>query len=127
MTQVKITIEIDNTDPHLGDRLQAIMQGIFDASGSNAEKNDSADKYITAKALGITTTKLRDLRLSGEIHEGIHYSRISPQTIRYNLPLFKDWWVNRNDPVAHQRAVNNYLRSLPSNQKSKSGRKLVDD
>jgi hypothetical protein len=38
MTQVKITIEIDNTDPHLGDRLQAIMQGIFDASGSNAEK-----------------------------------------------------------------------------------------
>ena len=65
MTQVKITIEIDNTDPHLGDRLQAIMQGIFDASGSNAEKNDSADKYITAKALGITTTKLRDLRLSG--------------------------------------------------------------
>jgi hypothetical protein len=119
---VKITIEVDGADPHLGDRLQAILQGIFEASGGDQDKSDSADKHIAAKALGITVTKLRDLRLSGALHEGIHYSRISPQTIRYNLPMLKDWWVNRNDPAAHQRAINHHLRSLPSNQKSKSGR-----
>jgi hypothetical protein len=49
-------------------------------------------------------------------HLGIHY--VQPvQKILYNRELIEDWMVNRHDLPAHQRAIDAYLASLPSNQK----------
>ncbi len=36
--------------------------------------------------------------------------------------LFEDWLANQGDPVAQQRAIENYLAGLPSNQPRCVGR-----
>ncbi|GFE70049.1 hypothetical protein [Chroococcus sp. FPU101] len=44
----------------------------------------------------------------------------------FNLQLIQDWLVNKSDPTAHQRAIDNYLANLPSNQ-NKTNRKQTSD
>lgn len=51
-------------------------------------------------------------------YKGIHF--VQPiQKILYNKALILDWMVNRDDAIAHLRAIENYQASLPSNQKRK--------
>lgn len=47
--------------------------------------------------------------------EGVHYS-MAGGSPTYNLELIRDWWANFHDPTAHQRAIDNYVASLPCNQ-----------
>lgn len=54
------------------------------------------------------------LRKSGEWVDGIHYVKMSPKSILYNLELCRDYLVNFNSPSAHQRAIEVFLESLPS-------------
>jgi uncharacterized protein YbgA (DUF1722 family) len=52
--------------------------------------------------------------------EGIHWVRRSERAILYNVTLLEDWIVNhKTNPEAHQRAIDAYLRSLPSNHSNK--------
>ncbi|MGA7934970.1 MAG: hypothetical protein WCA35_15595 [Kovacikia sp.] len=68
---------------------------------------------------------LRKKRYQGILLEGVHYIRIGEHKgILYNRPLIIDWMINRRFPNVHQRAIDNFLASLPSNQpRRKSGRK----
>jgi hypothetical protein len=50
---------------------------------------------------------------------GIHYQYLNSRTIRYNLRLIQDWLANFDDPQSHQRGIEVYLASLPSNQTKK--------
>ena len=51
---------------------------------------------------------------------GVHYFRRGrgpTAPILYNRELILDWLVNQGAPEAHQRAIENFRRSLPSSQK----------
>jgi hypothetical protein len=78
------------------------------------------EKLVEATGLSVSTFKR--YRLTGIWIEGIHWYRINSRLVLYNLPLISDWVANRMSPRAHERAVENYLRSLPSNQPKKRGR-----
>jgi hypothetical protein len=61
-------------------------------------------------------TKVQHLVRSGRWREGLHYVTDEVGDRLYNLTLISDWVANLNDPIAHQRACELYLASLPSNQ-----------
>ena len=63
---------------------------------------------------GISADYLKKLRVSGQLHQGIHYVNIpgSPK-ILWNIDLVRDFLVNGDSP-SHTRAIESYIRSLPS-------------
>jgi hypothetical protein len=73
---------------------------------------------------GFSCETLKKWRLSGKLIQGIHWIKIgdSDRVVRYNSVLLIDFLQNQNDPVAHQRAIDQYLAGLPSNQPLKRGR-----
>jgi hypothetical protein len=75
------------------------------------------DTQTTSKSTGISRSVLKRLRLSGVLQEGVHWVRVGSRAIKFNKFLLIDWLVNERDPAAHQRAIDNFLASLPSNQK----------
>ncbi len=52
----------------------------------------------------------------GHLKEGIHFVRFNGGSRRYNVALMEDLMVNWSDFSTHQKAIDNYLNSLPSNQ-----------
>jgi nitric oxide reductase activation protein len=75
------------------------------------------DKHEACRLLRVTERSLaryRDLYW----YQGIHY--VKPvQKILYNKTLLVDWMINRHDWMAHQRAIEIFQASLPSNQPKK--------
>ena len=76
------------------------------------------DKHTTAEALSISPSTLKKYRLNAkfQLYEGIHYYKLNSRTIRYNLDLMVDWAIHRNDPHAHQRAIEAYLAKIAKTQ-----------
>lgn len=83
------------------------------------------NKRTLAERTGYSTHTLKKLRQRGDWIEGIHYIRQNSRVVRYNLNLCLDWLANRQNPQFHQRAIEDYLSSLPSNQPQKRGRRAV--
>jgi hypothetical protein len=67
---------------------------------------------------GFSCETLKKWRLSGKLIQGIHWIKIgeSDRVVRYNSALLIDFLQNQDDPIAHQRAIDVYIASLPSNQ-----------
>jgi hypothetical protein len=83
------------------------------------------DKHEASRITGLSALTLRDWRLDGRLVEGIHWIRIGTRCVRYNSALLRDYVATQLSPTIHQRAVDNYLASLPSNkQKHKNRRKV---
>lgn len=61
-------------------------------------------------------SKIQSLIKEGRWCEGLHFVTDEAGDRLYNLDLIADWIANLNDPVAHGRAIELYLASLPSNQ-----------
>lgn len=74
-----------------------------------------AGKRAASEITGLSEHTLKAKRLQGFLNEGIHWVRCGNKVL-YNIPLLQDWLHNSNDPVAHYRAIDLYLASLPSNQ-----------
>ena len=88
-------------------------------------KNDLAfwiNKHSASVLLDISIRTLKTYRIL-YWQSGIHYQYLNTRTIRYNRELLIDWLANRSCPEAHQRAIEAYLASLPSNQPKKRGRR----
>lgn len=79
------------------------------------------DKHEAARLLGVSTQTLARYRKQ-HWSEGIHYTCLGPQTIRYNRELLQDWQANRSDPATHQRAIEAYRATLLSSQASSKKR-----
>lgn len=79
------------------------------------------NKYGAAKLLAVSTHTLKSYRKK-YWQVGIHFHYLSPRAIRYHKGLLLDWSANRSCPQAHQRAIQNYLASLLSNQKKRKDR-----
>lgn len=56
-----------------------------------------------------------DRRRKEQWQEGIYWWQEGGRKI-YNLVLIKDWVMNQHDSVAHQRAIEQWAKRLPSNQ-----------
>jgi hypothetical protein len=54
--------------------------------------------------------------------DGIHWQHDGGEIV-HHAELLKDWYRHRGNPGAHQRAIDNFLTSLPGNQPKKRGRK----
>ena len=85
-------------------------------------KGNWLNKHDAADLLGISTHTLKTYRKKHWTVQ-IHFQYLNSRTIRYHESLLRDWIANRFYPAAHQRAIEFYLASLPSNQKKKRGRK----
>ncbi|MDZ8055202.1 MAG: excisionase family protein [Aulosira sp. ZfuVER01] len=89
-------------------------------------------KRILSQTTGLSNSTFKKYRLSGVWLEGIHWQRLNSRSVLYNLPLILDWVANHKAPAVHQKAIENYLRSLPSNQKrfvrgNSDQKKIVSD
>jgi hypothetical protein len=71
------------------------------------------------ETFGYSPDTLIQWESKGRLQSGIHFVRVDNGHRRYNVGLFEDRLVNWNDDAAHDRAITAYLRSLPSNRKSK--------
>jgi CHAD domain-containing protein len=76
-----------------------------------------ATKRQASEYLNLSDATLKKYRMQGVWIEGVHWVRLNSRCVRYNLELLKDWMQNRNNPAAHQRAIEAYQSNLLSNQK----------
>lgn len=81
------------------------------------------DKWEAGRMLGLSPETLKKYRIRGYLIEGIHFYQWNQRLIRYNITLLKDWAVHRNDPAAHNRAIEAFFASLACNQPKKRGRR----
>lgn len=79
------------------------------------------NKNTAAKILGISVHTLKVYRQK-HWTLGVHFQYLNSRTIPYHEGLLRDWIVNIYDPQTHQRAIENCLASLLSNQQKKRGR-----
>jgi hypothetical protein len=70
-------------------------------------------------------SKIQSLIREGVWREGLHFATDHSCDRIYNLDLIGDWMANMNDPVAHKRACEIYLTSLPSHQFRQEGKSLI--
>ena len=81
-------------------------------------------KRIVQEELGISPSSLKNWRLGRQLPsggvspprliEGVHWLRVGPRKILYNLELIRDFLYNQQSPAAHRQAIAAYLQSLPS-------------
>ncbi|BAZ00004.1 hypothetical protein NIES37_39860 [Tolypothrix tenuis PCC 7101] len=75
-------------------------------------------KHVATELTGLSECTLKRYRLQGKLQQDIHWVTINSRVVRYNITLVLDWLQNHaSNPQAHLRAIENYLASLPSNQK----------
>lgn len=82
----------------------------------NYEKAIWVTKSELLEYIRIGRSRVTNLMNSGDWKEGIHWVRPTGKQLLFCLPLILDWMVNHADPQAHERAIANFLKSLPSNQ-----------
>jgi hypothetical protein len=85
----------------------------------NSVQFEFIDKHEAAKLLKVHPGTLNRYRQEGKLVEGVHFTRLSSQTIRYNKALLEDWVANQDDPGAHRRAIEVFITSLLGNQSKK--------
>lgn len=83
------------------------------------------NKHEASQILGVSQSTLKNLRLTNQLVEGIHWTRFSSRCVRYNIALLKDWAMNRADVKLHDRGIVNYLGNLPSYQTNSQTTKLA--
>jgi hypothetical protein len=88
------------------------------ASKAKATQQEAVwcNKHEASQILGVSQSTLKNLRLTNQLIEGIHWTRFSSRCVRYNIALLKDWAMNRADVKLHDRGIVNYLGNLPSYQ-----------
>jgi hypothetical protein len=72
-------------------------------------------RQLTQETQLSSRTMLR-LRSAEKWELGIHYFKISETKILYNLELIQDWIANLHQIQLHEKAIENFLASLPSSQ-----------
>ena len=73
-------------------------------------------KHEAASLLGISTRTLTRYRSQYKWVEGVHFFKLNPTTVRYNLTLLEHWRSYKDSPHVHQKACDNFVRSLPTSK-----------
>lgn len=71
--------------------------------------------------LGVSADTLKDWRVAGVLEKGLYWTSFPhiPSRIFWNKDLVRDWFVTGKDSLAHKRAIEKYLGSLPSSDEYK--------
>lgn len=83
-------------------------------------------KREAERLTGLSHETLKKLRLTGKLTENVEWVRQNSRSVLYNAPLLLSFLQNRHAPSAHQRAIEAYLASLPSNQPKTRGRRSAN-
>lgn len=70
-----------------------------------------------AKFLGVKERTLKAWRLDGTHLEGVHFSRITQRSTRYNRDALSHWVATRHCPQVHVQWCKGYLQNLHSSVK----------
>ncbi len=84
---------------------------------------DTSEKDA-AQIIGLAHESLKKDRLSGKIPSHV-YVKMGYKTIRYCLPLLRDWQLDPTDIEAQARAMEQLQNSRVSNLPTKRGRKAA--
>lgn len=76
---------------------------------------ETGGKTAAAQILGISTKTLE--RRLPELIKGSHYWREGKRLV-FDLQLIRDWQRNKDNPAAHQRAIEARRKELLSQQKA---------
>jgi hypothetical protein len=84
------------------------------------------DKHAAATILNCHPNSLARSRRNTSYGwiEGIHFVRVNASNIRYNLTLLNDWLMNRHDPNAHHRAIENYCQVISHQRRQRKSKAL---
>ena len=93
---------------------QAVAQERIASALESQQQPETGDKALAAQVLGVSKRQVE--RYQGEWIQGIHYTYEGKRPT-YNLALLRDWKVNRDNPMAHQRAIKNWQKGLLSGRK----------
>jgi hypothetical protein len=74
------------------------------------------NKHEASQILGVSQSTLKNLRLTNQLIEGIHWTRFSSRCVRYKVVLLKDWAATRLNTADLDQAIANYFSALPSGQ-----------
>ncbi|ESA38105.1 hypothetical protein N836_34065 [Leptolyngbya sp. Heron Island J] len=96
---------------------QAVAQERIATALETQQLPETGDKELAAKVLGVSVRQVE--RYHKEWILNVHYS-YQGRKPTYNLALLRDWKANKENPTAHQRAIQIWQRSLPSNQKKRA-------
>ena len=78
-----------------------------------------------SKLIGLSPETIRRYRYKKLLVENQHWIAVNPRLVLYVVPLVRDWFLNRHDPAAHQRAIARYYSQILSNQKIKGNSHLI--
>jgi hypothetical protein len=78
-------------------------------------------KKEAVRLSGQSDSTLKNLRLNGNLTEGVEWVRQNSRSVLYNAQLLLSFFQNRNDSAAHQRNIAAYFASL--NQPKARGRR----
>lgn len=89
-------------------------------SNLDSQQYPFVTKQVVSKLTGLSGDTLKKYRLQGKLQKDIHWVVLNSRVVRYNITLVLDWVQNHvSNPNAHQRAIDNYLAYLPSNQRKR--------
>lgn len=98
------------------DRLATVLERIEEKL--DVQLPETGSKSEAARLLRISTRTLYKRISEGELLPNIHYWHEGNRLI-FDLPLLRDWQRNRNNPIAHQRAIEARRQVLPSAKKKR--------
>lgn len=90
----------------------------------NSELLFDASEKEAAIPLGISFETLRKWRRTGKVPAHT-YIKLGYKTIRYCIPLLRDWQLDPDDLNSQCRAIELIQESRPSNTPRKKGRKFA--
>lgn len=65
----------------------------------------------------LKTWRLGDRRgKPATLKEGVHWVRLGPKATRYNVAMMRDYMATRHAPELHAKAIEAFLRALPSSK-----------
>jgi hypothetical protein len=84
------------------------------------------DKHAAAQILNCHPNSLARSRRNTDNGwiEGIHFVRVNASNVRYNLTLLKDWLMNRHNPNAHQRAIEQYCQDISHQKRGRKAKAI---
>lgn len=96
------------------DRIATVLERIEEKL--DVQLPETGSKREAAQLLGVSLRTLE--RRLEELQSGIHYWHEGGKLV-FDLLLLRDWQRNRNNPIAHQRAIEVRRQSLPSAKKKR--------
>ena len=104
------------------EKLNAILCELEKLRARSTEPSPFLNKTEAADMLRVHPKTLSDWRRE-HLKKGIHYTTTPRGEARYIRIMLEDWFINRENPAAHQRAIEVWNQQRLANAKSTPSRR----